>query len=109
MKDFKKTYKLICDECGAFMPDYIEYCENCGKKALRRAINEDYLKYEKENISENKETDKLQVENSTIDSWDKLRMQSGKFNKSMSSRTYIILVWGLLLLIGFVIIIWVFF
>lgn len=46
MKTFKKTFKFICEECGEFSHTEHEYCEKCGAKALRKAIKDDYVKYE---------------------------------------------------------------
>lgn len=47
-KIFKKTFKFVCDECGEFAHTETEYCEKCGVKALRKATNEDYTRYEME-------------------------------------------------------------
>ena len=55
MKTFKKTFIFVCDECGEFAPTKLEYCENCGEKALRKAINEDYARYEMETKRNDKE------------------------------------------------------
>ncbi len=49
---FKKTFTLICDECGEFAHTQMEYCENCGAQAIRNATNEDYTRYEMETISD---------------------------------------------------------
>ena len=48
MKRFKKTYKIICDECGEFLHTKMEFCEKCGATAMRKATREDYSKYETE-------------------------------------------------------------
>lgn len=55
IKIFKKTFLFVCDECGEFAPAKLEYCENCGEKALRKATNEDYTRYEMETKKINKE------------------------------------------------------
>lgn len=55
MKTFKKTFILICDECGKFAHTKMEYCENCGAQAIRKATKEDYKRYERETISREKE------------------------------------------------------
>ena len=55
IKTFKKTFILICDECGKFAHTKTDYCEVCGAQALREATNEDYMRIEMEKISDAKE------------------------------------------------------
>lgn len=54
-KTFKMTFKFVCNECGEFAYTNLEYCEKCGEKALRKATNEDYTRYEMETIRDAKE------------------------------------------------------
>ena len=54
IKNFKKAYKLICDECGKFAHTKREFCDKCGEKALRKATKEDYTRYEMEKMRDTK-------------------------------------------------------
>ena len=55
LKLFKKTFKFVCNECGEFGHTQTEYCEKCGAMAMRKATNEDYLRYETESKRDAKE------------------------------------------------------
>jgi hypothetical protein len=54
MKTFKKSFKFLCDECGEFAQSEAEYCDKCGTKTMRKATNDDYTKYEKGRMRDDK-------------------------------------------------------
>jgi len=58
IKNFKKTFTHICDNCGEFTHTVMEYCESCGSQAIRKATSEDYLKIEESANKEAEETKK---------------------------------------------------
>jgi len=64
MKTYKKTFKFICHDCGKFSYTDSEYCEVCGSSNMRKALKEDYLKFEQASKKEHKkiktETDKIE-------------------------------------------------
>ena len=41
-KLFKRTFTLICDNCGEFAHTQQPFCDKCGKEALRKATKGDY-------------------------------------------------------------------
>ncbi|MFX0023108.1 MAG: hypothetical protein ACFE9S_12345 [Candidatus Hermodarchaeota archaeon] len=41
-KLFKKTFPYICNNCNEFAHTLHAFCDKCGEKALRRAVNKDY-------------------------------------------------------------------
>jgi len=45
-KLFKKTFPLICDECGEFAHTAHDFCNKCGAEALRKATKEDYKNHQ---------------------------------------------------------------
>ena len=79
MKSFKKTFKIVCDECGDFTASDTEYCEKCGAKAMRQATSEDYSRYEKSAVKDAKETKKLYDEGKKIS--DKAKKDAHKATK----------------------------
>jgi len=47
-KLFKKTFPLICNDCGEFTHTNQEFCDKCGAKGLRKATKKDYKKFKLE-------------------------------------------------------------
>ena len=55
-KLFKRTFPLICKECGKLSNMTREYCENCGAKdSFRVSTKDDHNTYEDDKKESNKQ------------------------------------------------------